>query len=232
MALLTKLPELTLEQFDAHWHRPHGDPLTLAIPLIRHAVQNARLAAAEDLTDAPFHGIAEIWLDNMAAVRGLPSDSAYLAAVADQKFFMDAGKLQFLCTLETSVDNAAVPAGPPAVKLIRLFRGEVAPGPAGLEAGPPDPPDVADRERGRAVGAVGHTWSRCIPIGDGGEDEDGNGDGETPAFDAIRELWFPDLGALRAAPARDPVAWDALCMPTGADPGSSNTYVATERRLR
>ncbi|PXY29375.1 hypothetical protein BAY59_17440 [Prauserella coralliicola] len=220
MALLTKLPELSLEQFDAHWHKPHGDPLTLAISVIRHAVQNARLAAADDLIDAPYHGIPEVWLDDVESALKLQDDPAYAEAEADQVHFMDIPKLAFLLTTEEAVDGSAGPGDARGVKLIRLLRRAPGLDQAAFDAVWSDDRDV---ERGRAVGALRHVRSRSIP--------ESYAAGE-PAFDAVRELWFADLGALRAAPARDPRAWRELSEPTACDATASVTYIATERRLR
>jgi len=217
IALLTKLPELSLAEFDAHWHRPHGDPLTLAISVIRHAVQNARLAEADDLITAPYHGIPEVWLDDAESALKLQQDPAYAEAEADQVHFMDIPKLRFLLTAEEAVDGHAGPGDATGVKVIRLIRRAASL--AEFDAAWRDP---ADADRGRALGATRHVRSRSIP--------ETYAAGQEPEFDAVRELWFPDLAALRAATARE--EWRALFEPSYVDPNSSVTYVATERRLR
>ena len=119
MALLTRKPGLTLEQFDTHWHKPHGIPLTLNIEGIRHSVQNARLADADDLADAPFDGIPEVWLDDLAAAAGMQQAPGYAEADADQQHFMDIPKLQFLLTDEEPVDGECGPGDTDGVNVIR-----------------------------------------------------------------------------------------------------------------
>ncbi|WP_338595829.1 EthD domain-containing protein [Saccharopolyspora sp. SCSIO 74807] len=221
MALLTKRPDLSLAEFDAHWHRPHGDPLTLAISIVRHAVQNSRLAAADDLIDAPYHGIPEVWLDDPGSALALQDDPAYAEADADQVHFMDIPKLRFLITAESAVDGSDGPGEATGVKLVRLLRAD-----EGLSGDDFDRrfADSADRDRGRAVGALRHVRSRSIP--------ESYVDGAQPEFDAARELWFPDLEALRAAPEKDADGWRELITPSCADSARSVTFIAAERRLR
>ena len=122
MALLTRKPGLTLEQFDSHWHKPHGIPLTLNIEGIRHSVQNARLADADDLADAPFDGIPEVWLDDLAAAAAMQEAPGYKEADEDQQHFMDIPKLQFLLTEEDPVDGEPGPGDADGVNVIRLLR--------------------------------------------------------------------------------------------------------------
>ncbi|MEU9187994.1 EthD domain-containing protein [Streptomyces sp. NPDC048484] len=220
MALLTRLPTLSLAQFDSHWHKPHGDPLTLAIPTIRHVVQNVRLLKAEDLSDAGYHGIPEVWFDDLEAALGLQDAPGYAEAQADQVHFMDVAALRFLVMREDAVDGAAGPGDGRGVKLIRLLRRARGTERAAFHAAWSDD---TDRARGRAVGAVRHVRADCRPTGDT--------DGEL-VFDAVRELWFGDLDALRAGPARSPQAWRELLEPDGTDPAASVNYVAVERRLR
>ena len=215
MALLTRKPGLTLEQFDSHWHKPHGIPLTLNIEGIRHSVQNARLADADDLADAPFDGIPEVWLDDLAAAAAMQEAPGYKEADEDQQHFMDIPKLQFLLTEEDPVDGEPGPGDADGVNVIRLLR----------RADGVEPEQFAqhsaDAEHGKAVGAIRHIRSRSVPESyvNGG-----------PAYDVVRELWFEDLDAVRAASETE--AWNELMNPDGADPERSVTYIATQRRLR
>lgn len=220
VALLTKRPGLSLAEFDSHWHKPHGDPLTLNIVTIRHAVQNARLPAADDLTDAPFHGIPEVWLDDVEAALNLGTAPGYAAAEADQSRFMDVERTRFLITEEEAPNGEVGPGDGRGVKLIQLVRGT-----AGLssEAFHTAWNDPADWERSRAVGAIRHVLSRCVPQSYAAA---------RPPFDGLRELWFDNLDALRHAARRQPYTWRALFTPACVDPAASVSYVAVERRLR
>jgi hypothetical protein len=74
-ALLTKRHDLMLDQFDQHWRR-HAQ-LTLIMQRIRHLVQDARPAEANDLITSSYDGIPEVWFDLLGDALGLQRDTAY-----------------------------------------------------------------------------------------------------------------------------------------------------------
>jgi len=220
-ALLTKRPDLSLEQFDAHWHKPHGDPLTLNISLVRHLVHNARLADADGLITSSYDGIPQVWFDTLEDALGLQSDPAYAEADDDQEHFMDRPKLKFLLLGETAIDGESGPGDGKGVNLMSLVKRREGLSPDEFRAAFID---EADRENGRALGATRHIVSCSLPEAYMGE--------EPPAYDAVRELFFEDLDSLRAAESRAPDAWAALTSPAAIDAANSETYVAFQRRLR
>src|SRR5437899_2125305 len=95
MALLSRKPDVTPEQFDAHWHRPHGDPLSLAIDTLRHYVQSTRkpvepVAVTYSADEEPtYDGVRELWFSDMDALKrahaGEPDSwhALFAPAVAD-----------------------------------------------------------------------------------------------------------------------------------------------------
>jgi len=221
MALLTRKPELSLEEFDSHWHRPHGDPLTLNIEGIRHYVQCTRAGEADELSTASFDGVPQVWLDDLAAAAGLQEAPGYEEANADQVHFMDIPKLQFLLTDEDSVDGDGGPGEARGVDVLRFLRRRDGMSPEEFAG---QWRDDADREQGQALGATRHIRSVSIP--------ESYAEGTEPPFDGVRELWFSDIEAVRRAREQSPEAWEALINPAYADPDRSVTLVSTQRRLR
>jgi len=72
LGLLTRKPHLTHEEFVKHWYEVHG-PLALAVPGIRRYVQShitgTRTRPDIPETDVAVDGIAEIWYDDLEAMR-------------------------------------------------------------------------------------------------------------------------------------------------------------------
>ena len=220
-ALLTRRPDLNLEQFDKHWHSPHGDPLTLNIKLVRHLVENARLADADGLITSSYDGNPQVWFETLEDALGLQSDPAYAEADDDQEHFMDRPKLKFLLLKETAIDGEVGPGDGQGVNLMLLASRRPD---ATQEQFDAEFITADDAELGRALGATRHIVSRSLPEAYTGE--------EPPAYDAVRELFFEDLDSLQAAKAKAPDAWAALLKTPAIDPANSAVYVAHQRRLR
>ena len=72
LALLTRRPELTHEQFARHWLEVHG-PLAHAVPGVRRYVQShivgTRTRPDISETDVEVDGIAELWYEDEAAMQ-------------------------------------------------------------------------------------------------------------------------------------------------------------------
>jgi uncharacterized protein (TIGR02118 family) len=215
MALLSRKPDVSPEQFDAHWHHPHGDPLSLAIDTLRHYVQSTRKPVEPVAPNGPYDGIAEVWLDDVETAAGLTEHPKFAAAQADQVNFMQPDAVRYLMTEERAVVGEAGPGDATGVKLMHLVRRAEGSSPEDFHA---QWAASSDAELGNALGAVRHV--RCHSIDD------------EPTYDGVRELWFDDLPALQRAHAEEPESWQALFAPAIADPSHSALFVCTQRRLR
>jgi uncharacterized protein (TIGR02118 family) len=221
MALLVRRPDVTPERFDAHWHRPHGDPLSLAIDTLRHYVQTTRVPADPVPEQAPYDGVAEVWLDDVATAAGLTEHPRFAEAAADQPNFMLPEAVRYLMTEERPVAGAAGPGDGTGIKLMHLVRRASGQSPTAFHAAWGSPRDA---ELGTALGAVRHLRCHCIGAAyDAGDD---------PPYDGVRELWFADLDALQRAQADAAESWQALLSPPEADAAGSALLVGTQRRLR
>lgn len=76
IALLSRRPDLTAEQFDVHWRTTHV-PFITALPGIEAYVQNPVLESwSSDGVDAGVDGIVEVWFDD----GGLDSPAGHTSA--------------------------------------------------------------------------------------------------------------------------------------------------------
>jgi uncharacterized protein (TIGR02118 family) len=221
LALLTRKPELTRDQFDEHWHHPHGDPLSLAIDTLRHYVQSTRRDIDLGGPAAGYDGIAEVWLDDLETAAGLTEHPKFAAAAADQVNFMLPHEVRYLITEEHALAGDPGPGNGGGVKLMQLVRRAEDCTPKEFHAAWADP---ADSDAGASLGAARHV--RCAVI------EPAYQNGEEPVYDGVRELWFDDVEALRHAKAAAPDAWRSLFAPAVADGSSSPLLACTQRRLR
>lgn len=89
VALLTRRPELTHEQFVEHWQEIHA-PLAHAVPGVRRYVQShvigTRTRPDIQEADIEIDGIAELWYDDETAL-------ARAAATPEMKNLTDDGAL-------------------------------------------------------------------------------------------------------------------------------------------
>jgi uncharacterized protein (TIGR02118 family) len=215
MALLSRKPDVSLEQFDTHWHHPHGDPLSLAIDTLRHYVQSTRRPVEPVAVNGAYDGIAEVWLEDVATAADLTEHPKFAAAQADQINFMQPDAVRYLMTEEQAVVGQTGPGDATGVKLMHLAKRATGCSPDDFHARWAGPRDA---ELGAALGAVRHV--RCHSID------------EEPAYDGVRELWFEDLQSLQRAHADEPETWQALLAPEIVDPSQSTLFVCTQRRLR
>lgn len=187
-ALIPRRPDVTHAFFHQHWAGPHAE-LALRITTLRGYVQSHRVAPAPSgLPDAIYEGIAEVWFDDAATAAGMGEDPNYAeGALLDEPNFIDTDNLAFLLS-EEQVQREGPPVAKDdgGAKLMLLLRR--ADGLSGADFA------AAVREARLADAAPDArrvTVAVAIP--------DMYADGAEPPYDAVAELWFSDLDALRAA---------------------------------
>jgi uncharacterized protein (TIGR02118 family) len=177
-SLIPKRPDISDEQFHAHWRGPHAE-LALRLAAMRRYVQSHRVRP--DLTGlpaAPYEGIAAAWFDDLASADSMATDPNYIQYVQpDEQNFVDLPHLAFVATREEVLTDGAEPA---KAKAMLLFGG-------GRAAGP----EAAERAAAAAVGVRRATISRAV--------DEAYADDASPAYDAVLELWWPDRDALERA---------------------------------
>jgi len=98
IALATRKPGMSVEDFQRYWREHHG-PLAVQIPGLRRYVQNHPLPRLYGGRDEPLcDGVAEAWFDSLEDL-ALSTQTPQLKAVrADEGNFIDLSKVVFLLT--------------------------------------------------------------------------------------------------------------------------------------
>jgi len=108
--LVHRRPGLSVEQFQAYWRETHG-PIVATIPGIRRYVQSHPLPGGYGKAPLAWDGVAEIWVDDKAALQAMSRTPAFAAAKADEPNFIDSDRLEELLTHEEVIVDGAAPAG-------------------------------------------------------------------------------------------------------------------------
>ena len=166
-------PDLAAHDFQRHWRTTHAEVVT-ALPGLRRYVQN-HVAAA----DAAVDGIAEVWFDDIEAMRANAGHAALDRIRDDERNFIDTATMgSIIASPETVIDGAAT--GAKLIVLVkrngavgadefhRAWRDDVGAAMAAL-AGRPQAPRRYEQDHTRA-GAYRN--------------------GREPTFDGIASLWF------------------------------------------
>ena len=99
VAFLKKRPEMSVEDFQAHWNSPHGQ-LGSAVPGARRYVQSHPLMSSyKDGRTPLWDGVAEVWFESEDAMRSNADTPQYKAVLADEPKFL-AQNAKFIITTE------------------------------------------------------------------------------------------------------------------------------------
>jgi uncharacterized protein (TIGR02118 family) len=85
VTLLTRRPDLSPEQFQEHWRDVHG-PLVWKLPGVRRYVQSVPVHIPGH--NPPYDGMAEVWYEDLDALRNAASSQACKDLLADEVNFM------------------------------------------------------------------------------------------------------------------------------------------------
>ena len=91
---------MSREDFHRYWREVHG-AIAARIPGLRRYVQCHAIAA--DAAGEAFDGAAEVWFDDMDAVRRAVASPEYAAARADEARFIDLERTALLFTEEVPI---------------------------------------------------------------------------------------------------------------------------------
>ena len=124
--LVQRRPGLSVEEFQTYWRDVHG-PIVAAIGGIRRYVQCHPLSSGYRQGPLVFDGVAEIWVDDKAALAAMANTPEFAAAKADEPNFIDTEALIELVVDEHVVKDGAAPAiGVKSIGFVR-FRDDLAP---------------------------------------------------------------------------------------------------------
>jgi len=216
--------DLTIPEFSHYWITNHAE-FAKEFPQIRGMTQCIAVPGVPtdlfgSLGATWCDGAAEMWLESDRALEELASDPRFPDLIADEDNFVEPGMRFFIKTSERTLDDRGFDRWRRGVKIAIFARR-----PEGmsredfLRAWRHDDPSA-----GRALGAT--RQAEC-PSVDSEADDDPTGD-KAP-YDAVRELWWTDLGALKEAAQAGPERWEALSQPGLLDRDRSFALCSHER---
>ena len=183
---IRRKPGMGGEEFHRYWRDVHG-PIARRIPQIRRYVQSHRIALGAEAEDSPFDGVAEVWVDDEAALQDLLRGREYRdGALADEPKFIDMDRVAWVYTSDYVVlEGAPVRRDTSLVKGIFLIKRR--PGSSLSEFrrywkevhGP-----IVLRNQGL------RRYVQCHPL----ESSYGH---EEPRFDGVAQLWLDDADAAK-----------------------------------
>ena len=225
-------PETTFEQFSTHYANVHaGIARNGSLHQIARYVQNHRIVDAPNepwsaLAPWAADAAAEVWFASGTGVLDMIAEPTAKALLADEANFMDMNFPRHPIIAREHGDGGSSAAQ--AVKVQLWFRRR--PG--------TDFDEFADRIRSEsfdalseAVGANDHVINvRDSEFSFGDADvERADEDGES--FDAVRELWFPDLETISTAAKSWSSSWAELIAPSIIDTKRSHRLVVVEKEF-
>jgi uncharacterized protein (TIGR02118 family) len=100
---ISKLPHLSVEEFQTYWRDTHG-PIAGRIPGLRRYVQCHTVPELYARREQPaFDGAAELWFDDLDAMRSAMASPEVKAALEDEKNFIDHTRVASFVTIEKPV---------------------------------------------------------------------------------------------------------------------------------
>lgn len=199
VTIFNKRPDLAADAFEEYWRTRHAE-VVCGLPGLRRYVQNHTVADGSErvATAAGRDGIAEVWFDDIDAMRANAGHPALEAIRADERNFIDVDTMEAIIA-EPAIVIDGEAGGAKLIVLVkrnpavaperfhRAWRNEVGGAMAAL-AGKPNAPTRYEQDHTRAGGYR---------------------QGREPAFDGTASLWFPDqdtAGAFFASPGFATVA--------------------------
>lgn len=198
MGLLTRLPDLPIEQFRNHWRTVHG-PLAARLPGLRayhqnHIVDSAQLGISYPRGQWNIDGFSELWFDDREAMRRAIASEAYEPIAADADVFLSDTRV--IVAEQQAVVPVPADAGPLIKRMSILTR---------------TPNCDADRFRHewwrvhapmvqRFPHLVGYTQNLIV---DRDAAPGASSARDSVPADGIVEMWFRDVEGLQASFASD-----------------------------
>jgi uncharacterized protein (TIGR02118 family) len=100
---ISKKPELSVEEFQRYWRDVHG-PIAGRIPGLQRYVQCHVVPELYDRPTLPaFDGAAELWFEDLDAMRAAMQSPEVQAALEDEKNFIDHTRVASFVTIEKPV---------------------------------------------------------------------------------------------------------------------------------
>jgi uncharacterized protein (TIGR02118 family) len=99
---ISRKPDVSDAEFHRYWKEVHG-PIAARIPGVRRYVQSHALARSREIRPADYDGVAELWFDDMDALLAAVGSPAALAAIEDERNFIDHSRTAFFVAEEHQI---------------------------------------------------------------------------------------------------------------------------------
>jgi len=99
---ITKKPSLTDAEFFHYWKHVHG-PIGARIPGLRKLVQSHTMMETSVVRRPDFHGMAELWFDDLDALLVARKTPEFQASSNDEEHFIDPTRVAFFITEEHEI---------------------------------------------------------------------------------------------------------------------------------
>jgi len=96
---VTKKASLTDAEFFHYWENVHG-PIGARIPRLRKLIQSHRLIQTGDGERHDYDGVAELWFDDMEALREARQSPEWKASTEDEENFIDHDRVAYFVSEE------------------------------------------------------------------------------------------------------------------------------------
>ncbi|TMD63908.1 MAG: EthD family reductase [Chloroflexi bacterium] len=101
---ITRRPGMSLEEFSRYWRDVHG-PIGRRIPGLRRLVQSHPVSDPDGPSPAAFDGMAELWFDDLAALRAARRSPEWQASSEDESNFIDHTRTAIFLTVEREIPD-------------------------------------------------------------------------------------------------------------------------------
>ena len=98
---ITRRADLSLDEFSSYWHAVHG-PIGRRIPGLRRLVQSHPVAPPPGFR-MDFDGMAELWFDDLQALRAARASPEWQASSQDEANFVDPARTALFVTEEREI---------------------------------------------------------------------------------------------------------------------------------
>lgn len=105
---INRKPGMEVEAFQEYWRTRHAE-VVAELPSVRRYVQSHALLQGYRKGGLIHDGIAEVWFDDVQAMRDLADSKAYAAVAADEANFIDPESRVFLLTEEHVIKDGPIP---------------------------------------------------------------------------------------------------------------------------
>ena len=101
---ITRRPGMSVDEFSRYWREIHG-PIGRRIPGLRRLVQSHPIPDPDQMGPPTFDGMAELWFDDLAALRTARHSAEWKASSEDEANFIDKRRTALFLTEEHEIER-------------------------------------------------------------------------------------------------------------------------------